>query len=181
MIWFINSLKNSIQAFCYRCSDFYYRGLMGVHSLEKGRVEPYLYVGGQYNLKGLLILKSLGITAIINMRMHSPYRENHFLGIKYLHFPTPDHTAPRMQDLIQGADFADEEIKNGGKVFIHCRQGMGRGPTMTIAYLMKKGYSFQDAINKVRKVRSFINLSHSQILRLRELEKYYLTKKMISN
>jgi len=173
MVGFFNSSQNKIQSIYDQISDFIYRKIMGVHSLNKGAVEPNLFVGGQYNLRGLLALKAIGITGIINMRMHSPYRENHFLGIKYLHLPTPDHGAPRMEDLIIGARFANDEIKNGGKVFIHCRQGIGRGPTMTIAYLMKKGDSFQTAISKVRKTRSFINLSHAQIIRLKELEKYY--------
>jgi len=156
-----------------RFLDFEHRLMMGVHSLDRGRINPTLYVGGQYNLRGLQKLRELGITAIINMRMHSPFRETHFKTIKYLHLPTRDHAAPSMANLMKGADFADAEIKNGGIVFIHCRQGIGRGPTMAIAYLLKTGDSFEDAFVKVKKARSFIHPTRVQMQRLKELEKYY--------
>jgi hypothetical protein len=44
---------------------------------------------------------------------------------------------------------------------------------MTIAYLLKKGFSFEDAFNKVQMARSFIRPTYVQVLRLRELEKYF--------
>jgi dual specificity MAP kinase phosphatase len=173
MIGFFHRLKLKVLNLLDRFSDYDHRMKMGMHSLDKGRVEPYLFVGGQYNLRGLIKLKKMGITAIINMRIHSPLSEIHFKGIKYLHLPTKDHTAPSLEDLIEGVNFADEEIKHGGKVFIHCRQGIERGPTMTIAYLLKKGFSFEDAFNKVQMARSFIRPTYVQVLRLRELEKYF--------
>ena len=107
------------------------------------------------------------------MREHPIYNESKYEGFKYLHLPTPDNTAPTMMDLIKGADFADTEIKNGGKVYIHCRQGLGRGPTMAIAYLLKTGLTYEDAFNLVKKVRTFINPKQVQIVRLKELEDFY--------
>ena len=55
------------------------------------------------------------------------------------------------------------------------RQGLGRGPTMTIAYLLKTGLTFRDAFDLVKKVRTFINPRPGQIARLKELEQYYKT------
>jgi protein-tyrosine phosphatase len=107
------------------------------------------------------------------MRIHSVYPNAQFKGFKYLHLPTIDNTPPPMEDLIKGADFIDQEIKHGGKVYIHCRQGLGRGPTMTLAYLLKKGLTFDDALAMVKGVRPFIDPRPEQIQRLKELEKYY--------
>jgi len=87
--------------------------------------------------------------------------------------PTPDNTPPPIETLIKGADFADTEIKSGGKVYIHCWQGLGRGPTMTIAYLIKTGLTFDDAFALVKKVRPFINPRPGQVDRLKELERFY--------
>ena len=89
----------------------------------------------------------------------------------------PDNTPPPLDVLIEGADFADSEIKNGGKVYIHCRQGLGRGPTMMIAYLIRTGLTYEDAYNMVRRVRTFINPRPGQIARLKELEQYYKDKR----
>ncbi|MFN0048223.1 MAG: dual specificity protein phosphatase family protein [Cytophagales bacterium] len=141
--------------------------------IRRSQITANLFLGSQYNLIGLQKLKALGITAIINMRIHSVYSEAQHEGIKYLHLPTFDNTPPEQEDLIKGAEFADKEIKNGGKVYIHCRQGLGRGPTMTIAYLLKIGTTFDDAFKLVKKVRPFIDPRPAQITGLRELENYY--------
>jgi len=75
--------------------------------------------------------------------------------------------------LLKGADFMDNEIKNGGSVYVHCRQGLGRGPTMAIAYLIKTGLTYADAYAMIKRVRIFINPRPGQIERLKELEGYY--------
>jgi dual specificity MAP kinase phosphatase len=75
--------------------------------------------------------------------------------------------------LIKGAAFFDDEIKNNGKVYVHCRQGLGRGPTMALAYLIKTGLTFDDAFRLIKRVRPFIDPKPEQIQRLKELEEYY--------
>lgn len=156
--------------------DNAHRFFAGLPTLKRSQITASLFLGSQYNLIGLRKLKALGVTAIINMRMHSVYSEARYEGFRYLHLPTPDNTAPSMDALIKGADFTDAEIKNGGKVYIHCRQGLGRGPTMTIAYLMKTGLTFDDAFALVKKVRPFIHPDPCQVERLTELERFYQKK-----
>ncbi|WP_374949164.1 dual specificity protein phosphatase family protein [Mucilaginibacter sp.] len=153
--------------------DNIYRVVFGMPRLKRCQITANLFLGSQYNRVGLRKMKALGITAIINMRMHSVYSEAQYEGFHYLHLPTPDNTPPPLEVLIKGADFADAEIKNGGKVYIHCRQGLGRGPTMTIAYLLKTGLTVDDAITLIKKTRTFINPRPGQIERLREMENYY--------
>jgi protein-tyrosine phosphatase len=75
--------------------------------------------------------------------------------------------------LLKGADFIDDEIKNNGIVYVHCRQGLGRGPTMAMAYLIKTGLTFEKAYAMIKKVRVFINPRPGQVARLKELESYY--------
>lgn len=141
--------------------------------LKRCQITADLFLGSQYNRVGLKKMKALGITAIINMRMHSVYTESQYEGFHYLHLPTPDNTPPPLEVLIKGADFADAEIKSKGKVYVHCRQGLGRGPTMAVAYLLKTGLTVDDAITLIKKTRTFINPRRSQLARLRELEAYY--------
>lgn len=154
-------------------SDNIYRVIFGMPRLKSCQVTANLFLGSQYNLVGLRKLKALGVTAIINMRTHSVYSEAQHKGFHYLHLPTPDNTPPPLEVLQQGADFAATEIKNGGKVYIHCRQGLGRGPTMATAYLLKTGLTLEDALALIRKARPFINPRPGQLARLKELETYY--------
>lgn len=153
--------------------DIFHRHVMGIPTLKRSQITANLFLGGQYNLMGLRKLKTLGITAIVSMRETSIYQEAHFEGFKFLHLPTVDNKAPALQDLIRGAEFVDAEINNKGKVYIHCRQGLGRGPSMAIAYLLKIGTTFDDAFALVKSVRTFIDPRPAQIERLKELEAFY--------
>lgn len=153
--------------------DNIFRIITGMPRLKRCQITGHLFLGSQYNKIGLKKLKALGVTAIVNMRMHNSYNKAGHKGMKYLHFPTIDNTPPPLEVLIEGANFIDEEIKNKGIVYVHCRQGLGRGPTMAMAYLIKLGLTYQDAYNQIRRVRIFINPRQGQIRRLKELEAYY--------
>jgi protein-tyrosine phosphatase len=157
--------------------DNFFRLTVGMPRLKRCQITSHLFLGSQYNLVGLKKLKALGVTAIVNMRIHNIYTEASHEGIKYLHFPTVDNTPPPLEVLIKGADFIDNEIKHKGIVYVHCRQGLGRGPTMAMAYLIKLGLTYHDAYNQIRRVRKFINPRPGQIRRLKELEAYYASQK----
>lgn len=153
--------------------DNIYRFIAGMPRLKRSQITAHLFLGSQYNLLGLKKLKALGVTAIVNMRVHNTYGRGVHKGIKYLHLPTVDNTPPPLDVLIKGANFIDEEIKHKGIVYVHCRQGLGRGPTMAMAYLIKIGMTCEDAYNMIKLVRVFINPRPGQIKRLKELEAYY--------
>ncbi|HEY8929775.1 MAG TPA: dual specificity protein phosphatase [Mucilaginibacter sp.] len=157
--------------------DNAHRVLTGLTRVSRSKINDYLFIGSQYNLYGLKKLKEMGVTAIVNMRMHSDYSDAEHEGIKYRHFPTIDNTPPSLEVLLEGAGFIDNEIKNGGAVYVHCRQGLGRGPTMAMAYLIKTGMTYNEAYNTIRKVRIFINPRPGQVARLKELEQYYKDRK----
>ena len=170
-------MKNKLKSVGLLIAIFFQKILDQAYSLIKGiptgrisQITANLFLGGQYDLQGLKKLREMGITGIINMRVHSIYPDTQYEGFHYLHLPTVDNTAPKLEDLVKGAEFARDEIKNGGKVYIHCRQGLGRGPTMAIAYLMKMGATYEDAFATVKAARSFISPRPVQIQRLKELE-----------
>jgi protein-tyrosine phosphatase len=153
--------------------DNAHRIITGLPRLNRSQITAHLFLGSQYNLVGLKKLKDLGVTAIVNMRMHNDYDDAIHEGIKYLHLPTIDNTPPPLDVLIKGANFINDEIKSGGIVYVHCRQGLGRGPTMAMAYLIKTGLIFKDAYAMVKRVRKFINPRPGQVQKLKELEVYY--------
>ena len=169
----IRSVWLLIVIFFDKLLDQSFRLIMGIPTLKRSQITANLFLGGQYNLRGLRVLRKLGITSIINMRVASIYRQVHYNGFNYLHLPTPDNTAPKLDDLVKGAEFASNEIAKGGKVYIHCRQGLGRGPSMAMAYLLKKGATYNDALATIKRVRTFINPTKVQVMRLKELESYF--------
>ena len=64
----------------------------------------------------------------------------------YLWLPTDDHTAPTLQNIELGILCIDELVRQKRKVYIHCKNGHGRGPTLAVAYYMFKGRSLEDAL-----------------------------------
>lgn len=159
-----------IYIFIQKMLDILHRYIYGLPNIKKSQITAHLYLGSQYNLIGLKKLKALGVTAIVNMREHRVYSQAKYAHIKYLHLPTVDNTPPTMDILLKGATFIENEINSGGTVYVHCRQGLGRGPTMAIAYLIKAGATFQHAFNLVKSVRPFIDPRAGQIAQLKQLE-----------
>lgn len=160
-----------------RMTDHTWRKITGMPQLKRSKITPNLFLGGQYYNHGVDTLQEIGITSIINMRQ-TPARQFRGMGkITILHLPTPDMTAPKLDDLLKGIDFAKNEIEKGGKVYIHCRSGEGRGPTMTIAYLMSTGMLYEDAYAFVKKIRTFIKPTEPQIRQLKKLEKIFQKEK----
>lgn len=163
----------------------YARGIpyiTGVPILRYSRVTPALYVGPQHRANGKRALAQAGIAYILNMR--SEFDDaTHNLTLdtppdgspadaraSYCHLPTPDDEAPSMAHLAQGIAFIESAIGSGGKVYIHCSAGVGRAPTMAAAYLIRRGYGADDALDLIRSARPFITITPPQMRRLRELE-----------
>lgn len=158
--------------------------ITGVPILRYSRVTPALYVGPQHRANGKRALAQAGIAYILNMRsefddaVHGltltpdtpPDGSPTDARASYCHLPTPDDEAPSMAHLAQGIAFIESAIGSGGKVYIHCSAGVGRAPTMAAAYLIRRGYGADAALDLIRSARPFITITPPQMRRLRELE-----------
>lgn len=80
-----------------------------------------------------LLLKR-GVTCDISLeyeRLDQPFGVEVFVWI-----PTQDHHVTSKDELIIGAATLDRMIKQGKKVYIHCKNGHGRAPTFLAAYFV---------------------------------------------
>lgn len=156
--------------------------ITGVPILRYSRVTPALYVGPQHRANGKRALTQAGIAYILNMRSEFDDAAHNLTldappdgspadaRASYCHLPTPDDEAPSMAHLAQGIAFIESAIDSGGKVYIHCSAGVGRAPTMAAAYLIRRGYGADAALDLIRSARPFIAITPPQMRRLRELE-----------
>ena len=113
-------------------------------------------------------LKDMGVLADISMeaeRLDAPEGAQYFLWL-----PTEDHTAPTMGALRVGTHTMRELVASGEKVYVHCRNGHGRGPSLVIAYFILLGDDYETAFAKGKEKRSVIHLDDVQVERLREFE-----------
>lgn len=152
-----------------RVIDHSYRTLSGKPTVKRSMITPHLYIGGQYKLSALPLFRKLGVTAIVNMRMRNIYSKQDVAPLELFNLPTVDWNAPTLTQLQEGTVFVEKQIKKGGKVYIHCFFGEGRGPTMGAAYLISQGMTVEDALSAIRKNRPFIRVTPAQVARLTEL------------
>lgn len=131
-------------------------------TLDFDEVVDGLYVGTnqccQTHFDERLI--GIGIEADISLeeeRLDSP------LGVHfYLWLPVKDHRAPSQGQLEVGVAALRKLVKLGRKVYIHCKNGHGRSPTLLAAYLIAKGMSVDQAIKLIKGKRPAIHLEEVQ-------------------
>lgn len=129
-------------------------------------ITPNLFVGGQFRGSQVKRFLDWEITGVISMRLHYPKSLDTQTSIEFLNLPTQDRHAPKLSDLKKGVAFIQKHIDQGGKVYVHCQLGEGRGPTMGAAYLISQGMTVADAIDMITQVRPFLNINQRQRSRL---------------
>lgn len=139
----------------------------GVPVLRYSRVTPQLYVGPQFNAAGKRALEREGITAVVNLRTEFDDAAHGLAFPRYCYLPTVDDDSPSMAHFQEGVDFIRAQIAAGGKVYIHCKAGVGRAPTLAAAYLIAEGDTLDGAIARIKRARPFITITPPQMAALR--------------
>ncbi|MEM7035291.1 MAG: dual specificity protein phosphatase [Chloroflexota bacterium] len=130
--------------------------------MEYSKIIDQLYVGIQPDQELKAELESLGITASVNLRQEYDDKAHGLDFPNYCYLPTIDETPPTLTDLAEGVAFITKVIENGGQVYIHCAAGVGRAPTMAVAYLISQGYTLGTALALVREKRPIVQLTKGQ-------------------
>lgn len=117
-------------------------------------------------------LKSAGIDADVSLeesRVDAPF------GVSfYLWLPTKDQAAPTQEQLGFGVSALENLVATKKMIYVHCKNGHGRAPTLVAAYLIKKGKTVDEAIDFIKSKRPSIHLQESQLDAL----KVFATKNM---
>ncbi|KAH9287678.1 hypothetical protein KI387_031795, partial [Taxus chinensis] len=122
------------------------------------RVAEHVYLGSDAVARNREILEENGITHVLNcVGFVCPEYFKKDLVYKTLWLqdtPCEDITSI----LYDVFDYFEEVREQGGKVFVHCYQGVSRSTSLVIAYLMWcKGQSFEDAFQYVKAARGITN------------------------
>jgi len=104
----------------------------------------------------LASMREQGINAVVNLcgefcDLHEIQQES---GFEVYYFPIPDECAPDMTELEKALGWLDETIRQGKKVLVHCRFGVGRTGLFVTAYLMKKGFGLKAASKMLKNTRT---------------------------
>lgn len=111
-------------------------------------------------------LLSQDITADISLeadRLDAPF------GVEfYAWLPVKDHTAPSRDQFILGVGILEDLVASGKKVYVHCKNGHGRAPTLVAAYLIRKGKTLEEAEALLKSQRQSVHLNDVQRRVLKE-------------
>ncbi|KAM3859360.1 dual specificity protein phosphatase 3 [Diretmus argenteus] len=122
-------------------------GFYSLPTQHFNEVFPRIYIGNAFVAQNVMRLQKLGVTHILNVAegnsfMHVNTNAEFYsgTGITYHGIQANDTKQFNLGVYFEeGADFIDKALahNNGkGKVYVHCREGYSRSPTMVVAYLM---------------------------------------------
>jgi protein-tyrosine phosphatase len=128
----------------------------GVPMAYNSQVTPQIWVGPQFNRRGREYLEAHGVNGCVNLRVEYDDAANGLALPNYCYLPTVDDECPSPEHLQKGVDFIRRVVNDGGQVYIHCKAGVGRAPTMAAAYFVAEGMTVDEAIALIKKRRPFI-------------------------
>ena len=145
-----------------------YRRITGAPAMRFSRITPQLYVGGQHWPHGLHRLRAEGLDSVVNLRSSVDDAAWGVALDHYLHLPTVDNTPLSHEDIDRGVAFITERIAAGGRVYVHCGVGVGRGPPRVAADLGSTGVAGGAAGAPSRRGRPVIGPNRRQLLIVRQ-------------
>ena len=141
-------------------------------------IDDQIVVGSFPMAEDVDFMASKNVIGVINMcnEWAGPRRQYLQFGIEQIRLKTVDTMAPKVEDLENGISFINKKLANADeseKVFIHCKGGIGRAATMTLAYYISKGMSIEDGFDLLKSKRSIVNSKIKEYPAILELEKKY--------
>ena len=141
--------------------------LTGVPLAYNSRITPHIWVGPQFNARGKRYLEAQGVNGSVNLRVEFDDAANGLALEHYCYLPTVDDDCPSPEHFQKGVDFirsvVQEGGQEGGQVYIHCKAGVGRAPTLAAAYLVAEGMTVEEAIALIKRRRPFITITPPQM------------------
>lgn len=130
---------------------------------------PGLYLG---NYRGALDqekLTSMGISCILNCGAADIVSKGN-----YMRFELEDSWEANLLKVLPSAtQYIHSHLSIGDKVYVHCKGGFSRSPSVIIAYLMEyKNFTFDEALQFVKKRRPSIKPNEGFISQLKSRKWY---------
>ncbi len=149
------------------------------HATDYSHITDNIYIGSDL-CEGMSCpvhgteFEELGI--LIELNLSAEKKEVPPDGIDiYSWIPIGDKHAPTQGQLDIGTAIINEAVKNGKKVYVHCKNGHGRSPTMVAAYMIRYlGRNVDEAVAEILNHRNEVHLEFSQREALGKFEERYL-------
>jgi len=124
------------------------------------------------DIRDLDFLRRQGISAVVGLQAERLDEESKLrsAGIEYLRVPIKDGHAPELSQIQSMVSWINKQAENGRKVYMHCAAGVGRAPTMAIAYLVSTGLTADQAFAEIKQKHHDTDPGPRQLEAVREYE-----------
>ena len=149
------------------------------HLFDYSKITDDIYIGSDL-CKGNVCpihseqFRKLGVKAELNLTAEHKETPPDEIDL-YTWMPVVDHTPPTPDQFDIGTSMIDQVVTKGKTIYIHCKAGHGRSPTMVAAYLVRfKGMGVEEAISFISSQRPGVHLDDAQREALEEYSKKWL-------
>lgn len=147
------------------------------HEMDYSVVTEQIIIGSDFCKMGVCKIhgeefKKLGVTSEINLSIENNELPPKELEESYTWLPVVDGHAPSQSQLDIGTSTMNDVLKSGKKIYVHCKNGHGRSPTLVAAYMIRfEGKTPQEAEELVKQKRPEIHIEETQLTALKEFER----------
>ena len=149
-----------------------YAGIVTVRMHDE--ILPWLHIG-RVPVHGpdMRYIKEAGFGAVLDLCGDNPAegRLAKLNGIEFLYEHVVDGTCPSLEQFRKLVNWISQQREAGRKVYVHCHAGMGRAPTVVIAFLVMMGVSLSSAIRTVLTRRRRTEVSRAQFVGLAQFDR----------
>lgn len=150
----------------FRLSD----EVLGLPLRSNCEIDDFLWVGAQPRLLGNFVLrKILRRTCISLLRGDQSKRSPWKSEVKLV--PITEFVEIPQAELISAVETLEQLSQAGKKAFVHCREGVGRAPSVAVAFLIYKGLPLGEALDKVMTGRRGTRINPLQMASLARFER----------
>ncbi|MGA2910532.1 MAG: dual specificity protein phosphatase family protein [Candidatus Microgenomates bacterium] len=148
------------------------------HVSDYSQITDQIFIGSDL-CKGLSCpihgpeFEKLGILVELNLSVEKKETPPDGIDI-YAWIPVADKHAPSPEQLDIGTSIINEAVMNGKRIYIHCKNGHGRAPTMVAAYFIRfQGKIVDEAVAMILHHRNEVHLEFDQREALGKFEEKY--------
>lgn len=137
------------------------------------KVSDKLYRGSQPTMEGFNWLVNNGIKTVVTFRDEDPLDLDlmKWKNVKHYIIKVKDREIPTFEEVKEFINIVNDP--NNGKVYCHCRGGVGRTGIMVACWRVSQGWSSLDAINEGNTFAPRGELPENQKEFIRNFEKHY--------
>lgn len=142
--------------------------------IKYNRITPQIYIGTNLCcFDHFAKLKKLGVSVDIDLENERVERFSGSTIDMMLWLPTPNGHAPSIDKLIAGVRFMGAVLARGKRLYVHCKNGHGRAPTLVAAYFTTQGMTPGRAVSFVKRKRPVVHVNREQMAALRQFARLY--------